>query len=484
MKILILSLLRLGDIITHRELARSLKNQYPGCEIHFLIYSQFQSVEKLLPEVNHWHFLDRKEIQKVLVEREQSPIQAYLKLENFVNELNSNQFDLILNATHNRFSVRLMDLLIGKEKRGVSLEKGLKTPDQNQWQTYLNENFSEIRGSRFHYIEVLQRSLELSFQLPKVSEKRNPKLILIQLLTSDVKKNWGLRKFHELKKKIEAEFPEDRVLGLCSPSEKEEVQKVFAWNEFLTPSLEEAAQLLKEARLLITGDTSIQHLAAQQACPVISLFLGSADPIKTAPWQMGAWVIQGQAECSPCSHATACHQASHLCGDSLSVPSVFALVEGVLKEKEIRISGSHLFRTEKLNQSFAVVPFENSFRKSLEQTVWSAYLNLENGCKIESEISHLNPAHGQVRSLWAEHEKFKKAVHDYQNGHLEISQIEEKFPLWKDSFIRLKRDLRGWTELQDLIAIRSQILNQLMNRTEVSSRGNTGSTASDNFASA
>lgn len=480
MKILVLSLLRLGDIITHREIARSLRFQHPGCEIHFLIYSQFQSVENLLPEVNKWHFLDRKEIQKILVEREQSPIHAYEKLETLVDQLDSEKFDLVLNATHNRFSVRMMDLLTAQEKRGVAFEKGKKTADQNQWQTYLNENFSEIKGSRFHYLEVLQKSLELSFQLPKYGEKRKPQLIFLQLLTSDTKKNWGLQKFHALKKKLEVAFPEDRILGLCSPSEKEEVQKVFAWNEFLTPDLHEASQLLKEARLLITGDTSIQHLAAQQSCPVISLFLGSADPMKTAPWQMGAWVIQGQAECSPCSHAAKCHQPTHLCSESLSVESVFALAEGVLKDKEIRISGSQIYRTEKLGQSFAVAPYENSFRQNLEQMVWSAYLNSE----MKIEVSHLNPAPGQVRSLFVEHEKFKNAVQEYRNGKLEINQIEERFPLWKDSFIRLKRDLRAWSELQDLIQIRSQVLNQLMNRSEVVTSGNARTVTTDNFASA
>lgn len=480
MKILVISLLRLGDVIVHREVARSLKMQYPGCEIHFLIYKQFQSVDKLIPEVDHWHFIDRNEIQKILVEREQSPIRAFRQLEAVIADLNSRRFDLTLNATHNKVSVRIMDLLISKEKRGVALENGKKVPDQNKWQTYLNENFSEIKGSRFHYLEVLQRSLELSFQLPVQGKKRRPKLILIQLLTSDPKKNWGVEKFYELKKRIEAEFPQDQVFGICSPEEKDEVQKIFGWNEFLTPNLEEAALLLKEARLLITGDTSIQHLAAQQGCPVVSLFLGSADPIKTTPWQLDAWVIQGQAECSPCAHSSKCHQSSHVCGESISIQAVFALVEGVLKEKEIRISGSKLYKTEVLDRSVAVVPIENSFRRNLEQIVWSAYLNSENSI----EVSQLRPTMGQVKALWREHEKFKKAVQEYQNGKFEINQMEERFPQWKDSLIRLKRDLRGWNELQELMSIRSRILQRLMGQTEALKNGKTRTSDSDNFASA
>ncbi|MEZ0391024.1 MAG: glycosyltransferase family 9 protein [Pseudobdellovibrionaceae bacterium] len=482
MKILLLSLLRLGDILNHRELARNLKIQYPGCEIHFLIYRQFQSVEKLLPEVNKWIYLDRKEIQSILVERSESPLKAYQKITGLMKTVSGQQYDLILNATHNRLSVRLMDLLQANEKRGVAFEKGQKANDQNHWQTYLNENFSEVRGSRFHYLEVLQKSLEISFRLPKQAEKRAPHLILIQLLTSDRKKNWGLKKFFALKKKLEAEFPNDRILGICSPQEKAEVEKVFTWNEFLTPNLEEAAQLLKEARLLITGDTSIQHLAAHQGCPVVSLFLGSADPVKTAPWQLGAWVIQGQAECAPCSHSQACHQASHLCADSLSVETVFSLVDGILKEKEICISKSKIFRTSQQQNSFSLVPLNESFPSALEQTVWSVYLN---GSRIsQDDIQHLRAQETQVKKIWRENERFKLALEDYQKGQIELSQIEAWFPFWKDSFTRLKRDLRGWVELQELNSIRTEILKALMVEREFSQNGNTRSKSEKHFAQA
>lgn len=91
MKILLISLLRLGDILLHRELAKTIKRQYPGCELHFLIYSQFQSVRALVPEVDRWILLDRKSLERTLVERNQSPLVAYAELEKTVNQINSNQ---------------------------------------------------------------------------------------------------------------------------------------------------------------------------------------------------------------------------------------------------------------------------------------------------------------------------------------------------------------------------------------------------------
>lgn len=480
MKILIVSLLRLGDILLHRELARSAKRQYPGSEIHFLIFSQFNSVRSLLPEVDHWHEIDRKSLQRILVERQQSPLAAYQQLEKSIESLNSEKFDMVLNATHNLFSVRLMDILNAGEKRGAALEMGRKTPDSNRWQTYFNEYFSETQGSRFHYLEVLHKSLGLEMTAPAVAEMKRPGVILMQLLTSDSKKNWGLENFRQLKRKLEAEFPESHVLGLCSPDEKKKVSEVFDWNEFLTPTLQEARDLLKESRLLITGDTSIQHLAAQQGCPVVSLFLGSADPVKTAPWQAGAWVIQGEAACVPCSHSSACHQAEHLCAQSLSVDSVFSLISGLLKNRPARISKGSLYQARARKETLVLESEPLNFETSLEQAVWSSYLN---GVPADPAFAPAVPLE-KARSLRELHEEFRLSVSQILQNKLQFDPVERKFPLWKDSLIRLKRDPRASQEVLQLIEIRSQILNRLCQTEEVSSVGNAKQYASEHFAQA
>lgn len=460
MKILVLSLLRLGDVILHREIAQALKRQNPNCEIHFLINSQFESVQKLLPEVKEWHLVPRNEIQKILVEREQTPLKAFEKLQTLLADINSRDFDLILNATHNRFSVRLMDLFVAKEKRGVSFDKGRKTADRNRWQVYLNEHFSDPQGSRFHYLEVLKRSLELDSEAPKVAESRQSKLILLQLMTSDPKKNWGLANFRELKRKVEERFPADRVLGLCSPQESDQVSKVFAWNEFITPSLEEAAELLKQARLLITGDTSIQHLAAQQGCSILSLFLGSADPRKTAPWQEGAWVIQGQAACAPCSHSSPCFQSEHLCANSVSVQSVFELAEGILNQAPVRLTSSRTYQMKSRGFSFLPLnPFETLAHR-LEQAVWSNYLNQNRA----ADLSDISIRESDISALLQMHNRFEVAVQGLRDERQSLSDVERSFPMWKDSLLRVKRDPTqegSWAELQELIGLRRLILNQL-----------------------
>lgn len=454
MKILLLSLLRLGDIVMHRQVVRNLKRQYPGCQVHMLIHSQFQTVQSLLPEVDQWHALDRNEIQKILVERAQSPIAAFETLQRTIESLNSQNFDLVFNLTHNRFSVRLMDLIQAKEKRGVALEMGRKVADMNSWQTYLNENFSELKGSRFHYLEVLQKSLGIQVGVPSVAGQRQSRLVLIQLLTSDVKKNWGLGRFKELKHKLEREFPEARIVAICSPQEKEQVSKFFDWNEFVTPTLDEVALLLNEAALLITGDTSIQHLAAQQGCPVVSLFLGSADAFKTAPWQEGAWVVQGQAACAPCAHSSPCHQATHLCADALKVETVFSLVSGVLRGKKIKIFDSSISRTSSHKNSSSLEK-EGGFAQWLEKEVWTQYLDGSQVC----DVPEVDPV--AVQELKYRQARFEKAVQAAKLGNMSLSEVERSFPEWSDSLIRWKRDSQFTQEVEAICKIRREILDSI-----------------------
>ncbi len=48
MKILVLSLLRLGDIIQQEPLLRALRAKHPEAQIHLLVNRQFAQVEKLM----------------------------------------------------------------------------------------------------------------------------------------------------------------------------------------------------------------------------------------------------------------------------------------------------------------------------------------------------------------------------------------------------------------------------------------------------
>lgn len=328
MKILVMSLLRLGDIFMHNALARSLKQQHPGCEITFLVNESFSSSLDVLDSVDHFILFPREYLQKILVEQKQNISVAFLEMQEVVTTVNQQNFNLILNATHNFLSVRLMDLFEANEKRGVQYQAGKPAIYSNSWLKYFDEHFSAGTRSDFHYLDVLHKALDVSFQgVTKTARASgHDGAVYLQVLTSDIKKNWGLEKFRELKTKIENKFNQQKVYVLCSSKEYAQVSSVFSTAEIISPDLAELKNILAEAKLLITGDTSVGHLAAMVGCPQVSLFLGSADAVKTSPYSDEALIIEAQSDCYPCSHSQDCTQSTHLCSESISVDKVLKAV--------------------------------------------------------------------------------------------------------------------------------------------------------------
>ncbi len=70
MKILVLSLLRLGDIIQQEPLLKGLREKHPSAEIHLLLNRQFASVERVLDSVvDKYIYFDRESLQKAWEKR-------------------------------------------------------------------------------------------------------------------------------------------------------------------------------------------------------------------------------------------------------------------------------------------------------------------------------------------------------------------------------------------------------------------------------
>ncbi|MBW2520170.1 MAG: glycosyltransferase family 9 protein, partial [Deltaproteobacteria bacterium] len=65
-------------------------------------------------------------------------------------------------------------------------------------------------------------------------------------------------------------------------------------------SLEQTASVLNNVQLLITGDSSVLHLAAIFGIPTLSLF-GPSNPLKWAPRGKAHQYLYKQLDCAPCA---------------------------------------------------------------------------------------------------------------------------------------------------------------------------------------
>lgn len=371
MKILVVSLLRLGDIIQQEPLLRGLREKHPDAEIHLLLNKQFASIERLLAGVVDRYFtFDRESLQRGLGEAEFNILWSFNQLDSLVNQLNDEKYDQVLNFTHNKLSAYLIGAATAPDKRGLYQADGRFQGLENRWLRYFNDRFSGTQKSLFHYVELLGNSFDIP--MPKKSlqnnagGKKKSKLVLFQCLTSDVKKNWGLDNFQQLKAAIETGLVDYKVGILGASFEREQLAKVFSEEDLIICDLSEAKTHLENAALLVTGDTSIKHLAAQIGTPVVEIAIGSSDPTKTAAFTDNSIVLASTVACAPCNHSQACSQKSHLCAEELTMNQVFAAVWD-------QLSGETLKKKSQL--------------RDLEKAVWTLYLKNE-----QSDLAYLMAA--------------------------------------------------------------------------------------------
>lgn len=324
MKILVISLLRLGDVLLQVPLLRGLKERYPGCEIHLMVNRQFAQVEGAVQDVvDKILFFERELLQNSCAKKECNIFWGYERLRSDVQEIKQTEYDLLYNFTHNRLSAFLAGLIPAKERKGIYAIRGNFFGLSNPWIQFFNRYFGAPEAMGFHYTELLAKSLEIPLpyfslqrRLPSVKTK-----ILIQPLTSDSKKNWNLKNFSMLAK-ILPDISGCEVVVLGAPFEKQILQGHFEESQLKICPLVDVIDLLKETRLLITGDTSIKHLAALFDVPTLELALGSSRPLQVGAYSNNSVILQSRVECGPCPHSEPCSRSYHLCGQNLRLDAV------------------------------------------------------------------------------------------------------------------------------------------------------------------
>lgn len=313
MKILCVSLLRIGDVVMTTPALASLKARYPESEIDLLINESSQGISGLIPHIHKTFLFPRKCLQAGLGQVDRPIFEPYDLLSNLVEKLNSNKYDMIINLTHNRLSGYLCHLLHGTEKLGLVINEKSFPRFGNVWFRYFNDIYGSESKSVMHYADVLQngvgessgaRSLELKETEAGITQSKKysselSNTILIQPLTSDKSKNWDLCNYEALMNRISGFIPGIQYMILCAPFERDglvswvsDLQANGLKVSLVSENLETTYSLLKRSQFLITGDTSIKHIAAAADCDLLELALGWSQPVRTGAYKDGALIIK------------------------------------------------------------------------------------------------------------------------------------------------------------------------------------------------
>lgn len=357
MKILVMSLLRIGDVAMAAPVLRDLRIKCgPDAKIDLLVNSQAAAIAPLIGSVDRILVFERETLQKGLGRIDVPFFDSYERLSAFVDRLNSEAYDLVVNLTHSRLSGWLMNVVEAKEKQGLVFDPNARASFGSAWFRYLNTQVDADGTEVFHFTDVFRFALKLEgvqsrhATLEETDQGRSEaeavttdwadpsNLVCVQALTSDTKKEWGVENFSEMLAAFAIRAPRARIAILGAPNERERLEPLVASlagkgvdAKLVIVGFEGAYSLVKRARLVVSLDTSIKHLAANAGTPILEICLGSSDPYRTGAYADGTVIVKSRELCAPCVHAKPCHREKKFC--ALGIPSeAVAMIAGEMFE--------------------------------------------------------------------------------------------------------------------------------------------------------
>lgn len=132
-----------------------------------------------------------------------------------------------------------------------------------------------------------------------------------QLGASHDKRRWPVASFAQAGQRL---WDEKRICPVLLGSREErhlaERYAACAGHPYISlcgeTSLPELAAALCAMRLLLTNDTGTMHFAVGLGVPVLAIFLMTAQPFDTGPYQEGSCSIEPDLDCHPCAFGTIC----------------------------------------------------------------------------------------------------------------------------------------------------------------------------------
>ncbi len=261
-KFLIIRFSSIGDIVLTTPVLRCLKKQVPDAEVHFLVKDKFRSVVEHNPYIDKLHVLAHS-------------------WELMIVELKTEQYDYIIDLHHNAKTLRLKNAL--KVKSFSFYKLNIK----KYFYTALKINMLPKVHIVDRYLKTLalfgvkNDGAGLDYFISKEEETKREDIpashhagyIACVIGAAHFTKRWPVHKWKEFCSAIEHPIillggPEDKVNG----DEIAAVDFVRVYNACGKFKLNESADLVRKAKLVISNDTGLMHIAAAFKRPIISLW--------------------------------------------------------------------------------------------------------------------------------------------------------------------------------------------------------------------
>lgn len=296
MKFLVIRFSSIGDIVLTTPVVRCLKKQVPGADIHFLTKKSFRSILAFNPYIDQVHIL----------EDDMDPL---------LNKLKHEKFDFIIDLHNNIRTLRVKRALKTKSFtfQKLNAQKWLMTnlkwnilPDIHIVDRYLDtvSSFGVVNdGAGLDYFIPADQAL-IHTQLPELFHHG---YVGIVTGAAHATKKIPVHKLKEICSDVV--FP----IVLLGGKEDRETGEILAsldqgriFNACGIFTINESASLVKEARVLVTPDTGLMHIAAAFKKPIVAVWGNTIPQFGMYPYSgdfSSPFVnmeVQGLS-CRPCS---------------------------------------------------------------------------------------------------------------------------------------------------------------------------------------
>ena len=322
-KFLIIRLSSIGDIVLTSPVVRCLRQQVPDAEVHFLVKSKFLSV------VQHNPYIDKVQVLA----------QSW---ELMIEELKTEEYDYIIDLHHNSKTLRIKSAL------KVKAFSFYKLNIQKYLLTALKINLLPTLHIVDRYMDTLKsfgvkndgKGLDYFIsEKEKTSKSDIPAshgagYYALVIGAAHATKKWPVHKWMAFCEKIN-----HPVILLGGNEDKEageqiaSVDPIKVYNACGKFSLNESADLVNKAKLVVSHDTGLMHIAAAYKKPIISLWGNTVPAFGMTPYYGNAMIAQQQLEvkglwCRPCSKIgyAKCPLGHFKCMERIAVEEVLGAV--------------------------------------------------------------------------------------------------------------------------------------------------------------
>lgn len=323
-KFLIIRFSSIGDIVLTTPVIRCLKQQVPDAEVHFLTKSSF------LPVVQHNPYIDKIHL-------------LAHSWELMIEELKSENYDYIIDLHHNTKTLRVKSAL---KKKAFSFYK-------LNIEKYIYTSLKLNILPKIHIVDRYLKTVEsfgvkndgagLDYFISKEEETKREDIpashsagfVACVIGAALGTKQWPVHKWKEFCRQLNHPVillggPEDVIAG----NEIAAIDDVKVYNACGKFKLNESADLVRKAKLVVTNDTGLMHIAAAYKKPIISLWGNTVPSFGMTPYYGVSMVPHTMVQvnklwCRPCSKIgyKKCPLGHFKCMEKIEVEQVLQIVK-------------------------------------------------------------------------------------------------------------------------------------------------------------